>query len=65
MQRNAEVREHIQKKYLHVLIDEFQDTNELQYKWMLLFGGRYQNITAVGDEDQSIYSWRGEHYQEI
>ena len=59
MQRNAEVREHIQKKYLHVLIDEFQDTNELQYKWMLLFGGRYQNITAVGDEDQSIYSWRG------
>ena len=59
MQRNAEVREHIQKKFLHVLIDEFQDTNELQYKWMLLFGGRYQNITAVGDEDQSIYSWRG------
>lgn len=59
MQRNSEVREHIQKRYLHLLIDEFQDTNELQYRWMLLFGGRHQNITAVGDEDQSIYSWRG------
>lgn len=59
MQRNAEVRDQIQKKYLHVLIDEFQDTNELQYQWMKLFGGLHQNITVVGDEDQSIYSWRG------
>ncbi len=59
MERNAEVREHIQDRYLHVLIDEFQDTNELQFQWMELFGGKHQNICAVGDEDQSIYSWRG------
>ncbi len=59
MERNAKVREHIQERFLHVLIDEFQDTNELQYQWMELFGGKSRNITAVGDEDQSIYSWRG------
>ena len=59
MERNPGVREQIQQRFLHVLIDEFQDTNELQYRWMELFGGQYQNITAVGDEDQSIYSWRG------
>ncbi len=59
MERNVTVRNHIQERYLHVLIDEFQDTNELQYQWMELFGGKYNNITAVGDEDQSIYSWRG------
>ncbi len=59
MERNVQVREKIQERYLHVLIDEFQDTNELQYQWMELFGAKHRNITVVGDEDQSIYSWRG------
>ena len=59
MEHNAEVREQIQQRILHVLIDEFQDTNELQYQWMEIFGGWRRNISAVGDEDQSIYSWRG------
>lgn len=59
MERNAKVREHIQDRFQHLLIDEFQDTNALQYQWMELFGGKFKNITAVGDEDQSIYSWRG------
>ncbi len=59
MERNVQVRENIQERYLHVLIDEFQDTNELQFRWMELFGNRHRNITVVGDEDQSIYSWRG------
>ena len=59
MERNTQVRQHIQERFLHVLIDEFQDTNELQFRWMELFCGKHRNITAVGDEDQSIYSWRG------
>ena len=45
-------------RYLHVLIDEFQDTNLVQYELARLLASRHHNITAVGDPDQSIYSWR-------
>ena len=59
MQRNEIVRDANQERYLHVLVDEFQDTNALQLEWLKIFFAKYRNVTAVGDEDQSIYGWRG------
>lgn len=59
MEHNQKVREEIQEKYRHLLVDEFQDTNLLQFRWMENVGGKHRNITIVGDEDQSIYGWRG------
>ncbi len=59
MQRNEIVRDANQERYLHVLVDEFQDTNALQLEWLKMFFAKYRNVTAVGDEDQSIYGWRG------
>ena len=47
-----------QSRYLHVLVDEFQDTNITQYELVKLLAGKYRNICVVGDPDQSIYSWR-------
>lgn len=52
------VRDRYAERYLHVLIDEFQDTNLVQYRLASEFASRHRNITAVGDPDQSIYSWR-------
>lgn len=48
-----------QHQFKHILVDEFQDTNQLQYKWLQLLVGRQGSIFAVGDDDQSIYSFRG------
>ena len=59
MQRNEIVRDANQERYLHVLVDEFQDTNALQLEWLKMFFAKFRNVTAVGDEDQSIYGWRG------
>lgn len=59
--RNAPVREHYQRRFRHVLVDEFQDTNILQYKWLRLLAGGGAKIFAVGDDDQSIYAFRGAH----
>ena len=59
MKHNQMVRDRIQNYYQHLLVDEFQDTNPLQFDWIKLFAGKHCNVTAVGDEDQSIYSWRG------
>jgi ATP-dependent DNA helicase UvrD/PcrA len=53
------VREHYQHRFKHVLVDEFQDTNTLQYSWLRLLVGEASTLFAVGDDDQSIYSWRG------
>jgi DNA helicase-2/ATP-dependent DNA helicase PcrA len=55
---HPEVLEKYQSRYLHVLIDEFQDTNRAQYVLSKQLAGRYRNICVVGDPDQSIYSWR-------
>ena len=59
MKRNELVRNEIRQRYEHVLVDEFQDTNAIQIEWLKLFCGHSNYITAVGDEDQSIYGWRG------
>ena len=55
---NADVREKYQERYLHVMIDEFQDTGKVQYEFAAVLAGRHHNLCAVGDPDQSIYSWR-------
>ena len=59
LQKNKLVREIYQNRFKHILVDEFQDTNELQYKWLKLLIGENNTLFAVGDDDQSIYSWRG------
>lgn len=59
LSRNAPIREHYQRRFKHVLVDEFQDTNTLQYKWLTLLAGGGAHLFAVGDDDQSIYAFRG------
>ena len=59
LQRNAPIREHYQRRFRHILVDEFQDTNTLQYRWLTLLAGGGASIFAVGDDDQSIYAFRG------
>lgn len=57
--KSPETLKYYQDKFQHILVDEYQDTNNCQYRWLLLLAGTQQNICAVGDDDQSIYSWRG------
>jgi len=57
--KNPAVLEHYQQRWLHLLIDEFQDTNTLQYAWIRVLAGATGKVFAVGDDDQSIYGWRG------
>jgi DNA helicase-2/ATP-dependent DNA helicase PcrA len=59
LKRNELVREHYRNRFKHILIDEFQDTNRLQYKWIKLLAGSDTSVFAVGDDDQSIYAFRG------
>ncbi|MDO9090278.1 MAG: UvrD-helicase domain-containing protein, partial [Burkholderiaceae bacterium] len=56
---HAAVREHYQRRFRHILIDEFQDTNKLQYAWIKMLAGPGSSVLAVGDDDQSIYAFRG------
>src|SRR5205823_420640 len=53
------LREHYQRRFSHLLVDEFQDTNALQYRWLRLLAGPHTAVFAVGDDDQSIYAFRG------
>ncbi|MAJ81779.1 MAG: DNA helicase II [Legionellales bacterium] len=62
---NVELRAHYQQRFRHVLVDEFQDTNALQYAWLKLLTEDGSYLTAVGDDDQSIYSWRGAKVENI
>ena len=57
--RETALREHYQSRFKYVLVDEFQDTNRLQYLWMKLLAGTSNCVLAVGDDDQSIYAFRG------
>jgi DNA helicase-2/ATP-dependent DNA helicase PcrA len=59
------VRERLQERYLHVLVDEFQDTNIAQYNLVGLISGKHHNLFCVGDPDQSIYKWRGADYRNV
>lgn len=59
LEKNQMLREHYQQRFRHILVDEFQDTNDLQYKWLKLLAGRETAVFAVGDDDQSIYAFRG------
>ena len=56
---NEPLREHYRQRFTHILIDEFQDTNKLQYAWIKLLSGAGSAVLAVGDDDQSIYAFRG------
>jgi DNA helicase-2/ATP-dependent DNA helicase PcrA len=62
---SAATRERYQRRYRYVLVDEYQDTNRPQYELMKLLAGEHKNVCAVGDEDQSIYSWRGADIRNI
>jgi DNA helicase-2/ATP-dependent DNA helicase PcrA len=59
LDRNPVLREHYQARFRHILVDEFQDTNRLQYAWLKQLAGAGNAIFAVGDDDQSIYAFRG------
>ncbi|HEX7587153.1 MAG TPA: UvrD-helicase domain-containing protein, partial [Anaerolineae bacterium] len=61
----AAVREYYNRRFQYILVDEYQDTNRPQYEMMRLLAGERHNICAVGDEDQSIYSWRGADIRNI
>jgi DNA helicase II / ATP-dependent DNA helicase PcrA len=59
LRTNREVLEHYQQRFKYILVDEYQDTNQAQYLWLRLLAQERRNICCVGDDDQSIYSWRG------
>jgi DNA helicase II / ATP-dependent DNA helicase PcrA len=65
LRSSAEVRERYNRRYRYLLIDEYQDTNRPQYELMKLLAGTEHNVCVVGDEDQSIYSWRGADIRNI
>jgi len=62
---NPPVRERYAQRFAHVLVDEFQDTNLVQYELLKLLASYHANIFVVGDEDQSIYRWRGADYRNV
>jgi DNA helicase-2/ATP-dependent DNA helicase PcrA len=62
---SSEARQRYQRRYRYLLVDEYQDTNRPQYELMKLLAGEAKNVCAVGDEDQSIYSWRGADIRNI
>ena len=62
---NPEVLNHYQQRFQHILVDEFQDTNAVQYAWLRILAGKVSAVTAVGDDDQSIYGWRGAKVENI
>jgi DNA helicase-2/ATP-dependent DNA helicase PcrA len=65
LKSSSEVRERYNRRFRYILIDEYQDTNRPQYELMKLLAGKEHNVCVVGDEDQSIYSWRGADIKNI
>src|SRR5579864_398826 len=64
-QANPEILQSYQGRFRYVLVDEYQDTNVAQYLWLRLLAQQHKNICCVGDDDQSIYSWRGAQIENI
>ncbi len=62
---NDAIREHYQRRFQHILVDEFQDTNAIQYAWVRLMAGSETPVFVVGGDDQSIYGWRGARIENI
>lgn len=65
LKRDAEAREYLSDKFRYILVDEFQDTNSVQYGIIRLLASKHGNLFAVGDDDQSIYGWRGAEIENI
>ncbi|MDH3981159.1 MAG: DNA helicase II [Gammaproteobacteria bacterium] len=63
--KNPELLDHYRQRFHHILVDEFQDTNAIQYAWLRMLAGDTARITVVGDDDQSIYGWRGARVENI
>ena len=63
--RNSSIRDYFFKRFDSILIDEFQDTNTIQYKWLQAITAPKAKVTAVGDDDQSIYGWRGAKVENV
>ncbi|HIG42156.1 MAG: DNA helicase II [bacterium] len=65
MLNNSRLLEHYRQRFSHILVDEFQDTNSIQYAWIRVLAGDRDNTLVVGDDDQSIYGWRGAKIENI
>jgi DNA helicase II / ATP-dependent DNA helicase PcrA len=65
LRERPDILSHYQRRFAHILVDEFQDTNAIQYAWLRLLAGANNNLFAVGDDDQSIYGWRGARVENI
>ncbi len=63
--KNKTLLQHYQQRFKYLLVDEFQDTNAVQYAWLQVLAGKESRVTAVGDDDQSIYGWRGARIENI
>ena len=65
LRKDREVLAHYQQRFRYIMVDEYQDTNSVQYLWLRLLAQERRNICCVGDDDQSIYSWRGAQVENI
>ncbi len=65
LRARADILHHYRQRFRAILVDEFQDTNAIQYAWLRLLAGTNDNLFAVGDDDQSIYGWRGARVENI
>ena len=65
LKTHRDVLEHYQQRFRYIMVDEYQDTNSVQYLWLRLLAQERKNIACVGDDDQSIYSWRGAQVENI